>query len=486
MTLALTEQELELVRRAGLDPSAPDLLEALVERQAQHLRWLRQVEHQAPLATSVLWRAERAPCDQRRSVLSSLEAPTVSLVLGGNRSGKSVGQMQLTAAMLLGGDHPVVRAWGDLNELPVDRIPPGPGFVYAVAPSSADSLKYHRQQFDRLLGPVGKSWHNQLGKGEAVLRIEVPGHRVRGECWFKSVDQKRRSFQGASCRYIWIDEEPEGEEGKEVVEECIFRAADQAGRMGISMYPGDGLTWIHEDLVVGRKHDARVVELDALDNPHLPHEVFRALYRDMTEDEVARRRFGRFRARTGAIYPAWTLGDGQRMGPGHVCDPFEIPPDWPRYRGADFGLRVPTCVLWAALGDDDTLYVYREHYVAELTWEQHAQRCAELEEGEQVGAGWADPSGDEAIAVFGAHGVLLGLANRNRKAGIDEIRDRLRLHLDHRPRLKVFRTCVNLIREFPAYHWDPNRKDEEPVKKDDHALDALRYLAMGLRELGGY
>ena len=43
------------------------------------------------------------------------------------------------------------------------------------------------------------------------------------------------------------------------------------------------------------------------------------------------------------------------------------------------------------------------------------------------------------------------------------------------PRLYVFRNCVNLIREFKGYFWGDN---DVPQKKDDHALDELRYFLM--------
>jgi PBSX family phage terminase large subunit len=44
--------------------------------------------------------------------------------------------------------------------------------------------------------------------------------------------------------------------------------------------------------------------------------------------------------------------------------------------------------------------------------------------------------------------------------------------------LFVMDSCPNLIREIESYVWDPKRSDkgyDEPLKKDDHAVDALRY-----------
>jgi hypothetical protein len=296
-------------------------------------------------------------------------------------------------------------------------------------------------------------------------------------------------MQGISIRWWWIDEEPLGDVGYGVYDELRARVADQSGRGAISMVPMEGLTWVHDRLERDREDDAEVVELDALDNPHLPAS-FRRIYEGMSDDEVQVRRFGRFKSRSGAIY-AFIQGDGSRWGPGHLCEPFEVPADWPRFRGVDFGLVNPTCVLWGALGDDDTLYIYREHYEGGPSFAEHARRVREYEAGESIEGGWGDPSAREAMEDWAVEDVYLDLANNDVKAGIDAIKERLRIRGDERPRLKVFKPtpehagCPNLIRELQGYVWDPNRRDEAPVKKHDHAPDALRYMVMGIREWRG-
>jgi len=35
-------------------------------------------------------------------------------------------------------------------------------------------------------------------------------------------------------------------------------------------------------------------------------------------------------------------------------------------------------------------------------------------------------------------------------------------------------TCINTINEFESYAWKPEK--DEPVKENDHILDAIRYL----------
>ena len=47
-------------------------------------------------------------------------------------------------------------------------------------------------------------------------------------------------------------------------------------------------------------------------------------------------------------------------------------------------------------------------------------------------------------------------------------------------KLFIFKTCTNLIREIKGYFWG---KGDTPVKKDDHALDELRYYISNRPEI---
>lgn len=530
-----------LAVQLGYDPDDPDLLARLVEDQAADVEHVARVQQLYPLATSLLWQSGAAAIDQRRAVASLLRTRLIGILTGGNRSGKTASMLDVSVAKMLGGDHPAVRAWCEQNGLG-DIIEPGPGSIFLVAQKSGDSIRIHRGEIDRRIGPRGKTWYNRNGKGEAHVLIEVPGYSRRAECWFKSIDQGREAFQGDSLRFVGIDEEPLGEEGMAILDECRMRVADQQGQIFISCSPLSGYTWMFERYFQGAPQDDAVTHaLDTLDNPHIPREFFERLYATMSEDAVAQRRFGQFRSRTGAVYPLWAPGDGDRWGPGHLCDPFEIPTDWPRFRSADWGLDDPTCVLWGALGDDNTLYVYREYYQPDgESYEWHADNCALLEglawtcqheepcpEGtsrvacghrdgewdrvettEPIDGGWCDHN-IKARAAFVRAGMPMTLVPKtgedgasNMKGGIDLVRNRMRLYGDNRPRLKIFRAlpstptielrpdlvqhrygCPNLIRELPQLSWDPNRKDEVPKKGNDHAPDTLRYEVVGIEAL---
>ena len=43
----------------------------------------------------------------------------------------------------------------------------------------------------------------------------------------------------------------------------------------------------------------------------------------------------------------------------------------------------------------------------------------------------------------------------------------------------IFKNCINLIKEIKSYWWGGG---DNPVKKDDHCLDELRYYLMSITQ----
>jgi len=434
-------------------PSRPELEAATRSARVLQARWKG-----APLAYARLWDRPEGHTSQRR-VLERLGATT--LVLGGNRTGKTETGALLSVAMGLGGDHPHVEAWQALNRLSVD-IPTGPGKVCASALTSGDSLRYQRAKLDRYL-PPGCTWHNRFGQGEAWVRLPNGG-----EILCKSNDQGRRSYQGDSWRFAWLDEEHD----EPIYDEMLMRLLDQAGSALMTMTPLKGFTWVKQRFIDKPDLDDRVHYLSMIDNPYLdPKEVEKAIRRMSPLQRDARTK-GLFVALEGLIYSEWAPHL-------HVVDPFDIPAHWPRYRSIDFGVRAPFCNLWLARDPrDDTVYVWREHYEAERTTEEHAGIIEAAEKGEPEPQ-WtaADPEDLQSIRTLQRRGwenIRHPGWMKSVKEGINEVKDRLRPDAEGKVHLKVFRGCVNTIREMHGYVWDKDKERPDP-DCSDHALDALRY-----------
>ena len=173
----------------------------------------------------------------------------------------------------------------------------------------------------------------------------------------------------------------------------------------------------------------------------------------------------------------------------HVIPPFDIPPNWSRLKGVDYGYAAESAVVWAAVDpSDDTLIIYRELYQKGLTGEDLAERMTAYEEGDAYSipgvldtaawnrTGYTGPTIGE-ILVRAGH--KLRPADKNRLAGKVQIHERLKQNkVDGRPKMQIFSNCPSLIRELQTIPVDKTRPEDVDTKAADHAYDALRYLIM--------
>lgn len=227
----------------------------------------------------------------------------------------------------------------------------------------------------------------------------------------------------------------------------------------------------------------RFIQARHEDNPSITPERIAALDA-LTGYRYKRLRLGLRVAAEGMYFEEW---DPEL----HVCEPFEIPPEWTRWVAVDYGFADPFCALWFARAPDKRIYVYRELYAKGYRDEQQAKLIAERCEDERIVRYVGDPSmfaerreqGKPSIAfVYAAFKVPLEPATNQRVAGWNTVRRAL-AHDDKPPRLQVFRHCLNLIRTLPAMVHDPldaeDLADEvKGTKTEDHAVDCLRYGLM--------
>lgn len=448
---------------AGLSASARAEADAAVaEIEA------RRAAH--PLAYARLWDAPAPRTSQRRAVQAILQPGVRSaLILGGNRSGKSAARAQLVVALALGRSHPDVIAWGRWNGLDLAALPDGPGEVWSVALDSGDSRGYVRPA-DAALMPSGTRWRNRdgLGEAEAVL---PGGARIR----YKTVDQGRDGFQGAKPRAIVFDEEPRD---LGVIHEAGMRLVDSGGLLLAAMTPLYGWTPFLVEYAKEPRADTVIQWLHGADNPHIPaEELMSRLSRYGSHERAARER-GEITALEGRVYQ-----DFRRDL--HVIPAFRPPADWTRYESIDWGTSVPTCVLLFAYdASSDTVHVLSQTYAAQMTIPQRAERIrAQEAEGGVPDMRWADPEDASTnLTIIRDYDLQVWPALKAIKFGINAVAARLAPDVEGRPHLLIHDCCSDVIREIEGYVWGPN---EMPLKKNDHAMDALRYGVVGISGVYG-
>ena len=171
----------------------------------------------------------------------------------------------------------------------------------------------------------------------------------------------------------------------------------------------------------------------------------------------------------------------------HICDPFEIPSGWPRFRAADYGFSSPSCVLWGAVDHDGNIWIYREVYEKRLTADDLADTIYEAEAFDPPmyasildKSCWNRIAGAPSVAqTMIERGVRWLPSNSDRIAGKLQIHKRLQLNREtEEAKLRIFSNCTNLIRTLPALPLSRTNSEDVDTKAEDHAYDALRYMCM--------
>ena len=472
-----------------------------IRQMANALTHLRQIVEVYPLASATLWHRDKPRSSQRSGVQKCLTPGLmVAVLLGGNRSGKTEAGAQMAAAFAHGGQHPATQIWAHRNGLDVSALPQRPGLVCASALSSNDSVRVLRPKIAKYL-PKKTKWANQHGHGEAIARLPDGGSVI-----FKSNDQRARAYQGADWDLLWADEEHD----HPVFSEARMRLVDRAGRALLTMTPLRGRTWVWQQFIDEPEPGSVHYSIISSDNPHIPQEYLSALLAQYGAHERAARERGEFTALEGRVYSEFRHDL-------HVVASHPIPTEWPRFQAWDFGSRNPTAVLWAALDPGaDVLHIYREHYRANWTIKQHAERvrgietCSACKGSPSDGVapsctqctdhpGRSEPLPQFRVADSAARGERSTLAREHNlstirarkeiRPGINSVAERIAPSADGRPGLLVHDCCRNTIRELEGYIWNKtkSRADDPdmPLKLNDHAMDAIRYLCHQLSRISG-
>lgn len=179
-------------------------------------------------------------------------------------------------------------------------------------------------------------------------------------------------------------------------------------------------------------------------------------------------------------------------------DKYGVPLEWPRYWAIDFGFTNPFVWQCWTESPDGKLYLYREIYRTKRTVEQHCQRIKQLVQTET--GTWLEPAPHFIVADHDAEGRAqfeghFGATRQAHKAvaeGIEAVQNRFKLQriaivrgcrIDKDPDLTERRRPTSTEEELGGYVWS-DKKQDTPVKEDDHGMDGKRYL-VAERDLKG-
>lgn len=209
------------------------------------------------------------------------------------------------------------------------------------------------------------------------------------------------------------------------------------------------------------------------DNPYLPVDEIDKAKATLPPDRFAQEYLASFQKTQGLVYKEF---DRQK----HLYD--ELPVENYQYKfqklgAVDFGYRNPAAVLDVRF-DGEKLFIENEWYKKERTDIQIADYVALC----GFKAVYPDPENAGGIEELKRKGVNIREVVKGKgsiESGIKMIHELL-----IRGDLLINKKCVNLISEFEMYSYDDDKgernENENPIKANNHALDALRYLVSSL------
>ncbi len=254
------------------------------------------------------------------------------------------------------------------------------------------------------------------------------------------------------------------------VEQALARCSVSGSRFFFNCNPEYPSHWFYREWIKNKeKKNALYIHFRMRDNPSLSEKMLKryeslytgAFYRRFVEGEWV--------SVSGAVYPF--MGDSGMFIP---------PPDGDMEEycvSCDYGTVNPTSMgLWGRQGG--TWYRLRERYYdarkegSSKTDEEHYCSLEELLGAIIPTAVIVDPSAASFIEVIERHGRYpVVRADNNVIDGIRKTSGAL-----SEKEVVICDTCVDAIREFSLYRWDENKPMDTVIKRDDHAMDDIRYF----------
>lgn len=259
--------------------------------------------------------------------------------------------------------------------------------------------------------------------------------------------------------------------------------------------PGSPSHWLKKRCDAGR---CKLINTRHEDNPVL-HDgkdwtpfgrTYLVTLDNLTGARKQRLRYGKWVQAEGAVYEGWDATV-------HVVDRYTPPKSWEWYLAVDFGFTNPfVCQLWA-VDPDGRMVLVREVYRTKTLVPAHCEAIKAMLK-------WAgNPTIARVVCDHDAEGRKeltegLGLGTRAADkavdAGIQIAAERMKIQEDGKPRLTIMRDAVwepdpfltesskpwSTEQEIDGYVWSDKYIKEQPVKENDHGMDAMRYLCKHL------
>jgi len=301
---------------------------------------------------------------------------------------------------------------------------------------------------------------------------------------FLSYEQDTTFYEGWTGHHVHFDEPPPHDKYVATIRGLMR----YNGTVAITATPLNE-PWIYDEIYLKCAQGSKeidVFEFSLFDNKYLTEEAKQSFIEKIPEEERDARVSGKFKHLTGVIY--------KEFGEIHRVDSFKIPENWLRICAMDYHPRKACVIVWVAIDEKDTAYVYDE-LASQGTIAQISEKIAakEQEHGGRVRFRFIDSisatpdriSGKCPQREFAAEGnklnhpLLFRSSVKSWVLGKNAVSEYMKIVNDV-PAIYFFRDkCPKLIESLTKYTWATANTNEansdRPRKLYDDFPDALRY-----------
>ena len=336
------------------------------------------------------------------------------------------------------------------------------------------------------------SWEKSYSHEQRVLKL-YKGDRVIGMLEFMTNQQDVESFSGPPRHGVIYDEEPRHDIYKENL--LRFSTTDKV-KILFGMTPTNGITWVKEKIYDKRFDKDESIEwfkMPSITNKKIKLDVLEKILQGLSSyEEIRMRLLGEFVSLSGLVYGNLFHSDV------HVIEPFPITDDYYVVRGLDPHLVKPTVGVEMAIDREGNKYVIG-CYSADKDTAEVKKDLKERAKNYRLGWTVCDKSANSTIRVFGDRNIYLELSRGENAipalftsdkwtgsihAGVDEIKQSLKLKEKGKPSLYFFNTkenrlIINAMRslERDSYNDEDKSGIKDKIKEGKHdAHAALRYI----------
>lgn len=316
------------------------------------------------------------------------------------------------------------------------------------------------------------------GHGHYNKKDEVFEMYSGGKCFFRTMTDPDSIVGITDVRAIYGDEA--GLYSLYAWENIQARAAFKNAQILLTTSPYS-LNWVYKDLIRPKmknkdaRPDVTYIKARSIDNPYFPMDYYNRMKETMDERRFRAMFGGEWEKMDGLVYDCFDEDENS-------IQPFSLPEGTKFYAGVDWGTTAPFVIVVRAITPSGHHFQVSEVYKTGQTILDMVQLAKQKTLAYPIKFFYCDPSSPGYIEEFNRAGLPAVAADNKIRVGID-----YHYELIKSRRLKLFRGDNKYtFDEYETYHYpsqdevkqDTDIEDELPVKQNDHAMDANRYVTM--------